>query len=483
MKFEIKSKREKKENKEKNKKSEENKEERKQLTVNFYTLGCRTNTYETFAMMGDLKKAGFKIVSWEDNADFSIINSCSVTNMSERKTRQVLSHEKKKNPNGIFVCVGCYSQHAKTGEIKADIILGNSEKLNISKYLIEYINKNNKSKEKNQNDFVSDIFEDKKYKEYSYNSNYIENVRTRAVVKIQDGCDRFCTYCIIPYLRGRVRSRKEENILEEINYFVEKGAKEIVLTGIHMSSYGKDFVRDTKYNGYKLIDLLEKINEIKDLKRIRIGSLEPRIITDEFISRIKKLDKLCMQFHLSLQSACNETLKRMKRKYTIEEYMDAVFKLRKEIPNIRITTDVMVGFPGETDEEFNITYNNLKKLKFFKMHVFKYSKREGTIAAKMENQIDGNIKNERSKKLLELNHKNAIEYLEKDLGKELEVLIEQEKDGIYFGYTKNYTKIGIKNENIKENIINEILKVRAKKIENKDHQDTAEIYLLSEVIY
>lgn len=466
---------------EKKKRKIEKKE--KSIKVNFYTLGCRTNTYETFAMMADLEKNGFQIVKWKDKADFSVINSCSVTNMSERKTRQVISKERKENPNGTIVCVGCYSQHAKKGEINADIVLGNNEKINISEYLKKYMNENS-LKFEDKEFFVSDIFEDKKYREYSYNANYIESFRSRAVIKIQDGCDRFCAYCIIPYLRGRVRSRHEENILEEIKQVVKNGAKEIVLTGIHMSSYGKDFKDSTTHS---LIELLEKINEIDGVERIRIGSLEPRIITDEFISRIKKLDKLCMQFHLSLQSACDETLKRMRRRYTIEEYIKAVESLRNNIFDVRITTDVMVGFPGETNEEFEETYNNLVKLNLFKMHVFKYSIREGTLAAKMKDQIDGNIKNERSNRLLELNHKNAIGYFEKDLGRELEVLIEQEKDGIYFGYTKNYTKIGIKeDEKIKKmkdkNILNEIIKVRALSIENKNHKDTAEIYLLSEIL-
>lgn len=508
MKFKIKGKNIE-QNKEikKDEKNLENIKNNKKYTVNFYTLGCRTNTYETFAMMAQLKKAGFNIVPWENKADFSIVNSCSVTNMSERKTRQVIRGERKKNPKGNYICIGCYSQHAKPGEIDADLILGNNEKLEIDKYINEYIKEKN-IKPENENikeEFVSDIFEDKKYKEYSYNSNYIEEIRTRAIVKIQDGCDRFCTYCIIPFLRGRVRSRKPENILDEIKVHVQNGAKEVVLTGIHMSSYGKDFEEEKEKDKnreekqekneetkqyehiHNLVNLLEQIDKIEGLERIRIGSLEPRVITDEFISRIKKLKKLCPQFHLSLQSACDETLKRMKRKYTIEEYMLSVKNLKEEIYDARITTDVMVGFPGETDNEFNETYENLKKLKLFKMHVFKYSKRDGTIAAKMKDQVDGNIKNIRSKKLLELNRKNALEYLEKDLGRELEVLIEQEKNGIYFGYTKNYTKIGIKEEEILkhfkgESVINEIIKVKAKSIENKDKKDSGEFYLLSEII-
>lgn len=484
MGFKIKRK---KENREENKSKEKNK-----YTVNLYTLGCRTNTYETFAMMTDLKNAGFEIVPFEEKADFSIVNSCSVTNMSERKTRQVINKEKKKNPEGTYICVGCYAQHAKPDEINADLILGNTEKTEISKYILDYID-NNKEKFENKNrdnvsskenveynrfseKIASDVFEDKKYKEFKYSANYIDEGRTRAIVKIQDGCDRFCTYCIIPYLRGRVRSREIENILNEIEEDVKNGAKEIVLTGIHMTSFGKDF-------GYKedLISLLEEINKIDGVKRIRIGSLEPKIITDEFIERIKKLDKLCMQLHLSMQSGSDTVLERMKRRYTAEEYMDAVFKLKYNIPDIRITTDVIVGFPGETEEEFNETYENLKKLKLFKTHIFKYSPREGTVAAKMDGQIDGNIKNERSKKLLELNKKHALEFLENDLGKELEVLFEQEKNGIYFGYTKNYTKVGVKKEDVNRNIINEIVKVKAKSVENKEVEDSLEIYILGEI--
>ena len=279
--------------------------------------------------------------------------------------------------------------------------------------------------------------------------------KTRATVKVQDGCNNFCTYCLIPFARGRIRSRKKENVIEEVKKIAEKGIKEIVITGIHIASYGKDFD-----NNYRLIDLLEDLDKIDGIERIRLGSLEPTIVTKEFAERLSKLDSICNQFHLSLQSGCDETLKRMNRKYSCDEFFKVTEILREYFKDVNLTTDIIVGFPGETNEEFESTYEFLSKIKFYKMHIFKYSPREGTLAAKMTNQIDGNIKEERSQKLIELSNKNEREYNEKYIGKSVEVLFEEEKDGLWSGYTKNYVRVFVESD---ENLEN-----RLKKIEIKD---------------
>lgn len=282
--------------------------------------------------------------------------------------------------------------------------------------------------------------------------------KTRAVIKVQDGCNNFCSYCIIPYAKGRVRSRKLENIIDEIKAIVEKGIQEVVITGIHVASYGIDF----EDSNIRLIDLLEKINQIEGLKRIRLGSLEPNIITDEFVERLKKLDKICEHFHLSLQSGCTETLKRMNRKYTTEDFEKVVKRLRNAFPNVVLTTDIIVGFPAETEEEFNTTYEYLKKIEFYKMHVFKYSQRKGTRAAVMPNQVDSKIKEERSHKLIELSNKNEKKFLEKYIGKEVEVLFEQKDNGYIKGHTSNYILVKTKEAEIE----NKIKKVKIEKEEN-----------------
>ena len=294
---------------------------------------------------------------------------------------------------------------------------------------------------------ITDINNQKEFIDFGI-TTYTE--KTRAVIKVQDGCDNFCSYCIIPYAKGRVRSRNLKSILDEINRIVEKGIQEVVITGIHIASYGIDF----KDKNIRLIDLLEEINKIEKLKRIRLGSLEPNIITDEFVERLKKVDKICDHFHLSLQSGCTETLKRMNRKYTTEDFEKVVKRLRNAFPNVALTTDIIVGFPGETDEEFNITYNFLKKINFYKMHIFKYSQRKGTRAAVMPNQIDGNIKEERSHKLIKLSNKNEKEFLNKYINREVEVLFEQKQDDYIKGHTSNYMVVKVKYKNIENRIIN-----------------------------
>ena len=415
--------------------------------VAFLTLGCKTNQYETNGMMQKFIESGYEICDLQDKPDIYVVNTCTVTNIADRKSRQSLRRVKEKN-NTIVVAVGCYAQVAKEqleNMPEIDIVLGNKEKKDIVKYVDEFLEKRNENKPVIA---VADISIQKEFDEYGC-ITYTERARTE--IKIQDGCNNFCTYCLIPYARGRIRSRKKDNILEEVKIVANKGIKEIVLTGIHIASYGKDFEEE-----YKLIDLLEDLNKIKGIERIRLGSLEPTIITDEFVQRLSKLEKVCNHFHLSLQSGCNETLKRMNRKYTTEEFKQVTERIRKNFKDVNLTTDIIVGFPGETDEEFNLTYNFLKDIAFYKMHIFKYSKRDGTVAAKMPNQIDGNIAEERSKKLIELSEKNMESYNEKYFGKEVEVLFEEKQGEYWVGHTRNYIIVKIKSNDLLENVVKNV---------------------------
>ena len=407
-------------------------------TVAFCTLGCKVNQYETNAMMQKMIEAGYEVVDFETKADIYIINTCTVTNMADKKSRQMLRRVKEINPEAILVAVGCYAQVAKEKleQIpEIDLILGINEKNDI----VEYVEQASK------NTYVSDVLHQTEFLDFG-DVTYTE--KTRAVIKVQDGCNQFCSYCIIPYARGRIRSRKPESVIKEITDVAKEGIKEVVITGIHIASYGKDFNTE-----YRLIDLLEEIQKVNGIQRIRLGSLEPTLITEEFVTRLKKLSKICDHFHLSLQSGCNETLKRMNRKYTTDQFRHVVELLRNAYPEVHLTTDVIVGFPGETEEEFNKTYEFLKEIKFYKMHVFKYSPRSGTVAAKMPNQIDGNIKEERSNKLIELSDENEKEYNQKYIGKEVEVLLE-EREGEYLkGHTTNYMVVKMKtNENLENTI-------------------------------
>ena len=424
--------------------------------VGFYTLGCKVNQYETNAMIQKFEEAGYEIVDFEDFADVYVINTCTVTNMSDRKSRQYLRKSKEKNENAIIVAVGCYVQVAKE-ELEQfpeiDLCLGTNEKKDIVQIVDKYIKENISDVE------MDDVFKTEEYSDFG-NITYTE--KTRAVIKVQDGCDRFCSYCIIPYARGRVRSRKKENVLDEINSIVkEKGIKEVVITGIHVASYGRDF----KDEEYKLIDLLEDINKIDGIERIRLGSIEPLWLTDEVLDRLtNNVNKFCPHFHLSLQSACTETLKRMNRRYTIEEFKDIVSKIRKYYEDPILTTDIIVGFPEETDEEFEITVNNLKEIKFYKMHVFKYSPRKGTKAAVMKGQITGDVKEQRSKVLLNMSDEFEKEYQENYIGKVLKVLIEElDNDGYYRGHTANFVMVKVKST---DDISNQIIDVKVEKIDD-----------------
>ena len=396
-----------------------------QRVVKFITLGCKVNQYETNAMAQKFLEKGYKVIEeYEQNGekpDICIINTCTVTNMSDRKSRQMLRREKENNKNVIVVAVGCYAQVAKNELNKIpeiDLVLGNNEKVDIVKYVEDYINENENNIE------IEDVMQSRLFSDFG-DITFTE--KTRAVVKIQDGCDRFCSYCIIPYARGRVRSRKPESIISEITKIAEKDIKEVVITGIHIASYGKDFKEE-----YKLIDLLEEINKIDGIERIRLGSIEPLLITDEFVERLKKIDKICHHFHLSLQSGCDETLKRMNRRYTTEQFKEIVKRLRNTYSDVNLTTDIIVGFPGETEEEFEKTYKFLDEIKFYKMHIFKYSQRKGTKAAVMQNQIPGDIK-------------------------KVEVLFEEEKEGVFKGHTANYILVYCNDE--KENLSNKIQEV------------------------
>ena len=404
-------------------------------TVAFCTLGCKVNQYETNAMEQQFIKAGYNISQFNEKSDIYIINTCTVTNMSDKKSRQMLRKAKQLNEKSIVVAVGCYAQVAKDTleEIdEIDLILGNNEKKDIVKYVEEY----NKDKIMH----LEDVMHQDEFVDFG---TTVHMDKTRAVIKVQDGCDRFCSYCIIPYARGRVRSRKIKSVVDEVKSLAQNEVKEIVITGIHIASYGKDFK-----DGTTLIDLLEELNKIEGIERIRLGSIEPTIINDEFLNRLTKLNKICHHFHLSLQSACDETLKRMNRRYTIEEFKTAVYLLRKRYDDVVLTTDIIVGFPGETKEEFETTYNNLKEIKFYKMHVFKYSRRKGTKADKMPNQISPKIQEERSKKIIELSNNNELNYNNKMIGKTVEVLFEEKDKDYIKGHTQNYMVVKVKNNDI-----------------------------------
>ncbi|CDE43140.1 tRNA methylthiotransferase YqeV [Clostridium sp. CAG:411] len=432
--------------------------------VAFLTLGCKVNTYETNAMQLLFRQAGYTVVEFADKADIYIVNTCSVTNMADRKSRQMLHKAKKKNPDAIIVAAGCYVQAAKEQleqDTAVDVVVGNNQKNRIVE-IVEAYRQNHQ-----ECSFIVDVAKDS-----AYECMHIEDAgeRTRACIKIQDGCNQFCSYCIIPYTRGRVRSRAEEDILAEITNLVKQGYKEFVINGIHLSSYGadeqnKDFVR---LAGKPLLHVLERINAIDGVERIRLGSLEPRVITEEFVSKLVQLEKICPHFHLSLQSGCDETLKRMNRKYSTKEFLDGCIILRKYYENPAITTDVIVGFPMETEEEFQQTYQFLERIAFSQMHIFKYSVRKGTRAEKMTPQVGENIKTERSNKLLQLNHRLQKKYEETFLSKEEKVLFEEvttiEDKEYVIGHNERYLKIAVPaTEKEADDFINTIHKV---KIEN-----------------
>lgn len=410
-----------------------------------HNLGCKVNAYETEAMQQILEAKGYEIVPFEAEADVYIVNTCTVTNIADRKSRQMLHKAKKRNPHAIVVAAGCYVQ-AAGDELKlddaVDIIIGNNMKRSLGDILDAYIESHNEDvsdteQESGENYHVLDINHTREYEGLSIQKTA---EHTRAYIKVQDGCNQFCSYCIIPFARGRVRSRGIEDILREVRELAAAGYQEVVLTGIHLSSYGVD-----KEDGVKLPELIQAVHEVEGIRRIRLGSLEPRIITEEFLEKISSLPKLCPHFHLSLQSGCDATLKRMNRRYTAQEYYEKCELLRKYFEHPALTTDVIVGFPGETEEEFAVTKEFLEKVKFFETHIFKYSRRKGTKAAVMENQIPEEVKTARSHELLELNAKNRAEYIRHLIGRPVEILFEDKVslDGeeFYAGHTKQYVKV------------------------------------------
>ena len=436
-------------------------------TVSFYTLGCKVNQYETNAMEQQFIKNNYKIVENTQKADIYVINTCTVTNMAERKSRQMLRRVKEINPSAVLVVCGCYAQVAKN-ELEQipeiDIILGINEKNEIVQIVENYMEKMAEQDKKSQEAEIDDVSKQKEFLDFG-DVTYTE--KNRAVVKVQDGCNMFCSYCIIPYARGRIRSRKIESVVSEIEKIAKEKIKEVVITGIHVASYGKDFDNENTSKKIRLIDLLEAINKIDGIDRIRLSSLEPTIVDEKFATRLSKLDKICDHFHLSLQSGCDETLKRMNRKYTTQIYRDAVATLRKYYPEASFTTDVIVGFPSETDEEFAKTYEFLKEIDFYRLHVFKYSPRRGTVAEKMPNQIDGNKKEERSNKLIELSNSMENKHNQSYIGKTVKVLFEEFEDGFFKGHTTNYMMVKVAGEEEQsDKFVNKILDVKIK--ENND---------------
>lgn len=436
-------------------------------TVAFHTLGCKVNTYETEAMQQLMESAGYRCVEFGERADVYIVNTCSVTNIADRKSRQMLHRARKMNEDAIVVAAGCYVESAKNKideDLSIDIIVGNNNKNDIVNIINEYL------QDKIKNKFIIDINKETEYEEFNISKI---NDHTRAFIKVQDGCNQFCSYCIIPFTRGRVRSRKMENIIDEVKSLSASGYKEIVLTGIHLSSYGVDFL-DESYNKRmekltrteesdeefvtknELLCLIENIANIEGIERVRIGSLEPRIIQENFIKSLSKIDKFCPHFHLSLQSGCDRTLKSMNRKYTADEFYEGVKLIRKYFASPAITTDIIVGFPGETKKDFEESKTFVEKVKFYETHIFPYSIREGTKAANMP-QVDGNEKARRANILNEINLKNQKEFRALRIGKEDELLCEEIfiKDGIeYFtGYTKEYVKVAVLNSDLKTNDI------------------------------
>ena len=420
--------------------------------VALHNLGCKVNAYETEAMQEMLEHAGYEIVPFQEGADIYVINTCTVTNIADRKSRQMLHRARKMNPDAVVVAAGCYVQAQAEKQVIdpcIDIVLGNNKKQDLLTALQAYEEAHGDLRE------VIDINHTKEYENLHLTK---QGEHTRAYIKVQDGCNQFCSYCIIPYARGRVRSRAKEDVVAEVTDLAKNGYQEVVLTGIHLSSYGIDFENEDN-----LLSLIRAVHEIEGIKRIRLGSLEPRIITEEFVQAIAALPKMCPHFHLSLQSGCNETLKRMNRRYTSEEFYGKCEILRKYFEKPALTTDVIVGFPQETEEEFETTYEFLKKICFYETHIFKYSKREGTKAAVMQGQIPEQIKAKRSARLIELGEKNRRAYEESFLGKTVEVLVEEKSDvngkEMWTGHTKEYMKIALESE---KNLQNCILNVQIK---------------------
>lgn len=424
---------------------------KRKMLVSFRTLGCKVNQYESDLMMKKFTDKGYVICDFKEQADIYVINSCSVTNLSTRKTRQYLSRAKKMG--GIVVLAGCYAQEIDKDEKleNVDIIIGNQEKNDIVELVEEYIKNNEKR-------VMYKVTEIGKLKRYIQEDELQKGREIRESIKIEDGCNNFCSYCIIPYVRGRVRSRKIEDIICEVKSLVRSGVGEVVLVGIEIASYGKDL----ENSNITLIDVIEEVSKVEGLKRIRLGSIEPRVLTDNNIERLSKIEKLCPHFHISVQSLDNEVLKRMNRKYTREDIFRIVDKIREKFENPAFTCDIIVGFPGETDNEFRNTLNGVKRVDFYEVHAFKYSKRKWTVAARMENQVDGAISQERSQELIELANSLKKKYMENMLNKKVNILVESQVDGYIQGYTSNYIMVKVKSD---EKLIGKEVEVTLEKID------------------
>lgn len=417
--------------------------------IAFITLGCKVNLYDTEAMAELFTEKGYEVVDFEEYADVYLINTCTVTNLGDKKSRQMIRRAKRINPNSVVVATGCYAQVASEEVAKIEginIVIGTKNRSEIVETVENYVAENGVVNN------VSDIMGEKEFEPLQISR--LTN-RTRAYIKIQEGCNRYCTYCIIPYARGPIRSRKPEEVIEEVKKLAENGFKEVVLTGIHVASYGLDLGNIT------LADIIEKVHSVNGIERIRFSSMEPLAIDDDFVARMAKLPKVCDHYHLSLQSGCNRTLKRMNRKYNAEQYAEACERLRNAFPNVAITTDIIVGFPDETEEDFKESLAFAEKMKLDKIHTFPYSPKKGTPAAKMKNQISGDVKSQRSKEMIALSDKMNIDFLNNNIGKTVPVLFENMENGFWQGHTTNYIKVLVKSD---ENLNNKIVDVKLDKI-------------------
>lgn len=417
--------------------------------IAFITLGCKVNLYDTEAMAELFTEKGYEVVDFEEYADVYLINTCTVTNLGDKKSRQMIRRAKRINPNSVVVATGCYAQVASEEVAKIEginIVIGTKNRSEIVETVENYVAENGVVNN------VSDIMGEKEFEPLQISR--LTN-RTRAYIKIQEGCNRYCTYCIIPYARGPIRSRKPEEVIEEVKKLAENGFKEVVLTGIHVASYGLDLGNIT------LADIIEKVHSVNGIERIRFSSMEPLAIDDDFVARMAKLPKVCDHYHLSLQSGCNRTLKRMNRKYNAEQYAEACERLRNAFPNVAITTDIIVGFPDETEEDFKESLAFAKKMKLDKIHTFPYSPKKGTPAAKMKNQISGDVKSQRSKEMIALSDKMNVDFLNNNIGKTVPVLFEDMENGFWQGHTTNYIKVLVKSD---ENLNNKIVDVKLDKI-------------------
>lgn len=417
--------------------------------IAFITLGCKVNLYDTEAMAELFTEKGYEVVDFEEYADVYLINTCTVTNLGDKKSRQMIRRAKRINPNSVVVATGCYAQVASEEVAKIEginIVIGTKNRSEIVETVENYVAENGVVNN------VSDIMGEKEFEPLQISR--LTN-RTRAYIKIQEGCNRYCTYCIIPYARGPIRSRKPEEVVEEVKKLAENGFKEVVLTGIHVASYGLDLGNIT------LADIIEKVHSVDGIERIRFSSMEPLAIDNEFVARMSKLPKVCDHYHLSLQSGCNRTLKRMNRKYNAEQCAEACERLRNAFPNVAITTDIIVGFPDETEEDFKESLAFAERMKLDKIHTFPYSPKKGTPAAKMKNQISGEVKSQRSKEMIALSDKMNIDFLNNNIGKTVPVLFEDMENGFWQGHTTNYIKVLAKSD---ENLNNKIVDVKLDKI-------------------